>query len=366
MSFRILILVAMSVSLLHGTFAQGPELKSAAVVRCTSRPLPSTPVAGVLASDGERVYAGTANGSLYSFESKDLTLAWRVEVGGEFVSGILLAENAIVIATNQSGKENSADGSTIRLLSKESGVTTWSAKLPYSDKYYLGRINGSVAAISNEGQITLIDRPSGQIQIQAGPFGKLSAKPAFSPTNALIATLDKNLMVISARTGSLVFKQTTEFTATAVGFLKDDNVVAGDERGNVILFGARETRSVWKFKSGGGVTFVFEAAGGILVTSLDNFVYLISDYNGDVVWKRRLTGRVVEGGLAIENSFVVLINGENSAFVIDLLKGKVTDTISASDTDLVNRVPVYVRDRFFVLSSLNALELYSLSGCVSK
>ncbi|NOT47860.1 MAG: PQQ-binding-like beta-propeller repeat protein [Acidobacteria bacterium] len=363
MSFRFLISFAILFLQVHCVFAQIGEQKPAAIVKCATLQLPSTPVTGVLASDGDRIYAGTVNGTFSGFESRNLRILWRVELGGEFVSGIALTEAGAVTVTNSVGDGNAVDGSTIRLFSKESGIPIWSTKLPYSERYFLGRINGSIAAVNSRGEIMLIDRAKGQIQWQAGPFGKLSSRPSFSSTSVVLATGDKNLTVVSAKTGGILSRQATEFVPTAVAFLKNEGIAAGDERGNVTLFGSQVARSIWRFKSGAGVSSVSEVNGGILVTSLDNFVYLLSDYNGDVIWKRRLTGRVVEGGLTIDDHFVVLMNGENSAYVIDLLKGKVTDTIPASDIDLINRLPVFVRNRTFVLSTLFSLDLYSLGDC---
>lgn len=366
MPFRLLIFIFAMGLLVGETWTQNSEQAPSAVVKCATLSMPAPPVSGVLASDGERIYAGTANGTLSSFDSSDLSVAWRVELGGEFISGIAFTESGAVVVTNSSGSANGSGGSTIRHFSKDSGVPTWSAKLPLAERYYLGRINGTVAAISSEGSVTLLDRLTGALQFQVGPLGKLSAKPSFSTTSVLLATLDKSLIVVSAKTGGIVVRHSTEFVTTSVALLKNERIAAGDERGNVKLFGVQDTKTVWRFKSGAGVTFIAEANEGILVTSLDNFVYFISDYNGDVIWKRRLTGRVAEGGITIENNFVVVINGENSAFVIDLFKGKVTDAIPSTDNDLINRVPVHVRDKIFVLSTLNSLDLYSLAACPAK
>lgn len=363
MSFRALFLLGLFLFPTEGVLAQVSEQRSSPLTRCVSRQLSATPVPGVLISDGEHIYAGTADGTLSAFDAKDVAPVWRVELGGEFASGLVLTEGGVVVVTNAVATERAADGSTLRLLSRDSGVTSWVVKLPFSERYFLARVNGSIAAVNNEGQITSVDRSTGQIQWQSAPLGKLSARPSFTAASILIPTSDKSLIVISAKAGSLISRQSTEFIPTAAAFFKNEAIVAGDERGNVTLFASQNAKSVWRFKSGAGVTFVSATDNGILVTSLDNFVYLISDYNGDVVWKRRLTGRVVEGGLAVEGHFVVLINGENAAYVIDLQKGKVTDAIPASDVDMISRVPALVRNRTFVLSTLYSLDTYAFGGC---
>ncbi len=354
-----------------GVFAQNGAAKQAALAPCVRRAVSLPPATGMLGSDGSQVFIGYLNGTIEALAAGNLNTNWRAELGGEFASDLTLLENGIAVATNPLREakstardpNNGGDVSTVRLISKESGVTVWAAKVAYSERHYLGRINGSLAIVSKEGQITLLDRSTGQAQTQAMPVGRLSARPVFSTSTIALATVDKQLTVISAQGGRVISKQPTEHVVTALTFLKKDAIAAGDERGNVTLFGTEISKVVWRFKSGAGVSSVAETEEGILVTSLDNFVYLISDYNGDVIWKRRLTGRVLDGGLAINGHIVVLIYGENSVYVIDVNQGKLTDTLSSTERDLVSRIPVYVRDRTFALTTVDSVELYSLGGC---
>ena len=350
-----------------GVFAQNGSSKQTALAQCTRRTVLVPPSPGTLASDGNQVFVGYLNGTIEALSSGTLESNWRVELGGEFVSDLTLIENGIAVVTNPSREPVAAgDVSTIRLLSKESGITTWAVKLAYSERYFIGRINGRLSIVSKEGQVTLLDRSSGQVQWQTMPVGKLSARPVFSPGSVALATGDKHLTVISAQGGRVISRQPTDFASTAITYLKKDAIAAGDERGNVTLFGAEISKAVWRFKSGAAISSVSETEEGILVTSLDNFVYLISDYNGDVIWKRRLTGRVLDGGLAINGHFVVFIYGENSGFVMSLDEGRLTDVVPHRDKDLVNRVPVFVRDRTFALTTVDSVEIFSLGGCEKK
>ena len=350
-----------------GVFAQNGAPKGSGLTQCTRRAVSAPPVPGTLVSDGSQVFVGYLNGTVEALSSINLESNWRAELGGEFVSDLALVENGIAVVTNPAREPAAAgDMSTVRLLSKESGITSWAVKVAYSERYFLGRINGSLAIVSKEGQVALLDRSSGQAHWQTMPIGKLSTRPVFSPASVAFATTDKQLTVISAQGGRVIIKHPTDFVSTAITYLKNDAIAAGDERGNVTLFRAEMSKAVWRFKGGAGISSVSETETGILVTSLDNFVYLISDYNGDVIWKRRLTGRVLDGGLAVNGHFVVFIYGENSAFVMDLDEGKLTDSIPPHDKDLVNRVPVFVRDRTFALTTVDSIEVYSLGGCEKK
>ncbi len=369
MSFRLFKGFAVLLVCVLGGFAVSAQTNghSQALTRCAVRPMPLVPSPGALASDGVRVYAGLVNGTITAMDAGQLEVVWRADLGGEVASEIIIVNGGIAVVTNQIGESTApSENSILRMLSKEAGITNWSLKLPYSERYHLGKMNGGVVAIGQDGSIALADHATGRIAWQAGPFGAVTAKPSFSVESIVLGTSDKNLLVISAKDGSVITKQTADFVPVSVSFLKNEGIAAGDARGNVILFEQKGAGLVWKFKSGAAVSSATEIDDGILVTSLDNFVYLLSDYNGDVIWKRRLTGRVTNSGLAIDGFLVVLMYGENSAFVIDLETGKVTDMLPALEKEIVSRVPVYVKDRSFAFATTTSVETYSLGQCLRK
>ena len=343
-----------------------PPVRLSAATQCSRRMVTAAPATGALASDRNQIYVGYLNGTIEALSADALEINWRAEMGGEFVSNLAMAENGVVIATNSARTAPAAGETTVRLLGKESGVTAWATRVTVSERYYIGRINGSLAIVSKEGQVTLLDRSNGQILWQTMPLGALSAPPAFSSGSVAVATADKHLTIIAAHGGRTISRQATEHVSTAVTFLKKDAVTVGDERGNVALMGPEITRPVWRFKSGAGVSSIAESGEGILVTSLDNFVYLISDYNGDVIWKRRLTGRVLDGGLSVNGHFIVLVNSENAAYVMDLARGKLTDSVSAWEKDIISRVPVQAGDRTFAFTTVDSVELFALGSCERK
>lgn len=349
----------------QGTSGQTNGASGAALSKCSVKAV-EAPVQGTLAAGAGRVYVGTANGTLSSLDGRNLDIVWRAELGGEFVSDIVVLDVGAIAVTNQASGAVVQDGSTARLISRDSGVVSWAAKLPFADRYYLGKLGDEIAAVGSNGSFILLDRGTGKVLRVSGPHGRLTARPSFSETGVVFGTADKSLIVLSLKEGEPISTHPIEYKPTAVAFLKNDGIAAGDERGNVLRFGANERKSVWKFKSGAAVSSVLETDEGILVTSLDNFVYLISDYNGDVIWKRRLAGRVVDRGLLLDGHFIVLIYGENSGYVIDMKNGRVTDIISESAADLINRAPVSAGGRTFTLTTVNTVETFALGGCATK
>lgn len=365
MFLRGILFYAVLLLIIGGASAQSNgSAHAAGLTRCTVRAV-NAPQRGTLVSDTDNIYVGSVNGTLSSYDARTLGIGWRSELGGEFASEILVVGGGLVVVTNSAGN-GTQESSTIRLIGKESGVTAWSARLEFSERYYVGRLDGAIAAVSRHGAVTLLDAASGRIKRRSGPHGAITAAPAFFEERAILGTGDKQIVSISAKDVEVLNKFSIDFVPTALSVSKNGASLVGDERGNVALLNANDGKAVWKFKSGAAVSSVLETDHGILLTSLDNFVYLISDYNADVIWKRRLPGRVLEGGLVMNGHLIVFVPGENSGYVLDLDNGKVIDVIPSPEADMINRSPVFVRDRTFGLTTTNSLETYAMGPCATQ
>ena len=97
-----------------------------------------------------------------------------------------------------------------------------------------------------------------------------------------------------------------------------------DEKGNVFSID-RKGSARWKFKAGGRIIFVKAVGDNLLLGSVDNFVYFMSAEYGNLIWKRRLSGRIASGGVIGDARAVFTVVGDRSAFVIELDDGRVVD-----------------------------------------
>lgn len=344
------------------TIAQ-PEIRPPAVLeKCSGLQL-SLPQSGMLAANSGSIYVGSTNGVLTSYASRDLSLEWRLEIGGEFAADILPLEVGPVAVTNSvQNAANSGEGSIIRLIGGKTGVTSWSADLPFSEKYFLGRSGNAIAAISRVGVVTMFNR-TGELQWRSIPFGTVTARPAFQAGRIVFGTGEKHLIVISGPNEASVSKIQIGVVPRSVAFSKKGDLLVGGDRGNVEHIAIDDGKAAWKFKTGAAVSSIMETDEGILVTSLDNFVYLISDYNGNVIWKRRLTGRIVEGGVSLGGYFVVLVNGENTGYALELATGKIADVFRSNGNEIISGSPMQVRPGTFAFATTESLEIYAFGGC---
>ncbi|HMQ03992.1 MAG TPA: PQQ-binding-like beta-propeller repeat protein [Pyrinomonadaceae bacterium] len=346
--------------------AQQNGRPSPALVKCVARTLVAT-TPQVVATDGPRILIGSSDGALTSYDQWELETVWRTELGGEFVSEPVSSSGNTVVVMNSAGNGGLEEKTTtIRLLGGESGIVQWSTRLPYADQYWLAVINGLVIALSSDGSLVKLDMRSGKMLGQVNGLGKISVAPAISENSAAISSASKEVILVSLSSFEAEQRATFDHQPTFLSFAGKEGLLVGDERGHLFRLGDPISRTLWRFKSGGAVSFASYSDEGIFMTSFDNFVYLLSDYNGSVVWKRRLTGRVFEGATFIDDALVALVPGEGSVFVLQQKNGKLLDSIPSSDRGLISLAPIDLGNGKFALAFTQSLEIYGLGSCEQK
>jgi outer membrane protein assembly factor BamB len=87
---------------------------------------------------------------------------------------------------------------------------------------------------------------------------------------------------------------------------------------------------------------VAEGGGGLVIASLDNFVYKLSLVGGDRVWKRQLAGRVAsEPLMATDGALFTPLSGD-AGVVLDLRDGKQLNTLPVGEDNNTAASPVAV------------------------
>ncbi|MEO7658706.1 MAG: PQQ-binding-like beta-propeller repeat protein, partial [Pyrinomonadaceae bacterium] len=329
--------------------------------KCWSYPLAEIEATD-LVSDGSNVFIG-ADGAMVqalSFEGKKI---WSSELGGDISSNILPLETGLFLVTSTiSGDDDRAGNSMLRSLSKETGVTTWTVKLPDAKRHFLGAFNGALIVVSRNGIIQSIDAKSGKVRWRREIAENFVAAPAFTAEKVLVASSVKQIFSISLSSGEIESMRKLSFVVTAIGETPTGEIVAGDERGNIFSLWSINEKPLWKFKSGGAISRISTAGTSILAASHDNFVYYLTARNGDVAWKKRLSGRNsllgnIDGRYALISSF-----DENNAVIADLASGKVAGVIIFEDEETPVSAPATSNGLIFLLTN-KAAYAYSLDGC---
>jgi outer membrane protein assembly factor BamB len=323
--------------------AQSVDTSLIALSDCWKIPLNSAAVSSPVA-DKNQLYLAQEGGRVSAVSLVSGTRLWSAEIGGEIGSNIVPDGKNIYLVSNIAGKR-----SVLRSVSTISGVPNLETEIPYSDNLRIGISYGRLIVIYPNGTVAAYEFGSGKPawQMTLPPINTATA--VFNEQSIIVPTDDKKIQVITAADGKILLTVPTRGTVTTVGMVEED-LVWGEDRGNLVRFDTEEKSLSWKYKNGARIGAVRSTERGILAASYDNFVYLLSGYNGDIRWKKRLPGRTA-GMTVVGDTAVVLTIGDPTAVLISLETGKQVGQVTTTEDDLFTFPPVVTGDQMIFFSS---------------
>ena len=297
--------------------------------------------------------------------SLDGKKVWSTEFGGEIRSNILSAGSGVLLVTSTTSNDAAKPGEfSLRSLSAETGIPSRTIKLPPAERYYLDFSEAGLIVASSTGTIRSLETKDHSVKWTREIANGFAAVPLVVAGKIMVASTSGQLFTVSAASGEIESMRKLPFTSTVVGQTASSWLIVGDERGNVTLFSNGSDKPYWRFKSGGAISHILEAAGGIIAVSLDNFVYFLNERNGDVVWKKRMGGRV--GGIAAQGDRYIVVAGleEHSGVLLDASTGKVSGQIQFDDDEMIVEIRSTPTGPLVLTNA--ALHQYGLTGCGQK
>ena len=344
------------------SFSQDPALRSqeSPLKKCWTSPVDSAEVRTMLADAGV-LYSTGSDGNLRAVRLDDGSQLWTAEIGGDFASNIIAAGNDLIVVSNASGEKKQ---SSIRSVSKQTGVVRWRAEVPFSEKYYLGGFErNEIAAIGSTGFAIGVSLENGTT-IWKTDLGEVSAAPSFGNGKVLVGAVSKHIYLISAvERGRILLKVESKWKTTAVALHDDGDFVVGDERGNIVKYGSNGNTG-WKFKNGASISHLTPTDEGILAASNDNFLYMLTNSRGGVIWKRRLSGRIALQPVVMKESIFAVTYGDGRGYLLSTRKGKIVDQTANADKDFTP-LSITGSGEHISIPGPNGVTLYS-SSCGSQ
>lgn len=275
-----------------------------------------------LTSAGDVFYFATDNGFIHAVEDDLKSELWRTEIGGVVDSNIVAGGDRVFLIT-----KSSSGGSELRAISSGTGVPEAPISIPTGEKYRLTLFNDElVIANDSLGILSVYRLGTNKIIWSSSPLGTLTSKPTASDIGIAFGTEDGRVYLLNRSNGKAILAKKIDAVPTVVAMYQG-TLIVGDNRGNLASLSPTDGSVVWRFKAGAAVTSVIDSAKNLFVASLDNFVYLLSSYNGDIVWKRRLPGRVIGNSMRIDENFGVQTTSTDAFFLIEKRKGRVVHKI---------------------------------------
>lgn len=253
--------------------------------------------------------------------------------------------------------------------------------LSYSEPIYW---NGKVYSTQKNGLITCHDS-TGNFLWDYNTFGEITGRPVITDRILAIATLQGDLITLSAISGEQI--QTIGFEELITTSLEvidysgskilmipkltesKSALVFGTASGRIYCYDLETLQEYWVYNSSGMIrTDPVNAGNKILFTGSDGFIYAIDARNGLMIWRWKEKSETDFSGsqIATDGKRVFAVSSEGVLYAIDLMLGKLS--WKSDRLNLYNRVSVSPNGKSIYLKGKNSIiyQLNSENGNILK
>ncbi len=310
------------------------------------------------AAHDTNVYLPLAEGELVALNTTSGQLLWKTELGGT-VSAAPAADERGVYVANEAAE---ADGGrnfyratgALRLLSQKSGVTLWMHTLPRPIRGALAANATTIFGGSADGRIYAFSKETGELKWLTQYAASFASQPVFSNRQLYIGSEDGTLLVLDEQTGRTLRRYQTRGAVRGPVALANQLILFGSADGYVYAIDEVSGRLRWRMRTGAGVQSVAATADGLVVASLDNFVYLLSYRHGERVWKRLLAGRIAAQPLTSLDSALFVPLGGDACVVLALHDGKTLNSLEVGADGNTAASPI-IADNVLLITTRHGL-----------
>ena len=304
------------------------------------------------AFDEDSLYVPLSGGNLVALKAADGQLRWRSEIGGELSASPVADDERIYVASEIGGAAVNATGrraatGTLRSLGREGGVTQWMRTLARPIKGALTLVNGRLFGGGSDGKIYAFDAPTGEVRWVFQYSAPFNAQPVMAEARVYVGSEDGTLLALEEESGRLLWRYRSKGPIRGPAAVANGTIYFGSGDGYVYAINTRDGKMRWRKRTGAGVQAVARVGGGLLVASLDNFVYLYS-LDGTRVWKRQLPGRISSQPFTTNDGALFTPLSSSAAVALGLHDGRPVNSLPTDEELTTTASPIGVGDAVFV------------------
>ncbi len=331
---------------------------------------PSENLSGTLiASDNDLIYTTTVPNTIQALNASNGSGIWASTLKGRIFGKILVGGGNLVVIneveTNEAMESRNLDrdspGRSLTAVNLVSGLTGWTKPISGEGEVFLYGFGDFFIGVYQSGVVNLISFENGKLLREIDLKQGISAA-GYSDGVLALGTLDKKLHFFSVPGSEFINLISVEEIPVKIFVADGKNVLWADKRGVLRRLDLVQKKTIWKRRFGGEISSIVNSPNGVLVSSLDNFVYLFDIDSGKIKWKRRFSGRIVEEPVVAREFAAVFAYGDLSSFVMSLETGEVVDILTLSDGNYFTGKPVFAGD-LMIFPTLNALVAFGVGDC---
>lgn len=362
-SYRHILSLVLALLLAPGIFGQQPGEQTPYSL-CSTYISDSGSILAAAAVAGG-VAIAEKGGRIRLLSGNTLDTVWSAEVGGEVVSNLLAAGDSLYIAVNTASDE---PRSRLRILSPETGLIKSTFELASSSSFFLASAGDAVVIV-----------PAGKAPVvfsegtlsQPGIFGAWAAGDSFlfaDKERVILGSSGGSVKIVSLPTGSVIAEKPGSNGKAETAFLSSGGrSVVGTGSGEIRSEANDSNGRSWSFKTGGAVVLLKSLDERIIAASNDNFLYLLSEDSGRVIWRSRLPGRPSTGALLKNNKAAIAVLGEERLLLIDVANGKVLNSVGLESGEEVQLGGIFEGEGGnLLLHTTRGIKAFAAGGGCSK
>lgn len=286
------------------------------------------------------IYLPLVDGKIVSIDLITGIKIWESDFGSQIISPPLSDEKSIYIISKTGARI------LLRSLSKDFGITNWTVNLDFKGEVFFIKSNDKLVISSKDGKFTVVDKNSGELVWSKSFEQELSSTPILLGSWIVFGTISKKIFFYSIESGSLLSQFKTSTSPTIIFAIRNKYLFWGDYNGNAYLSDLKIKKIFWKVRSGAEILSILLTRQGVLISSLDNFIYLVSIETGKFIWKRRLNGRLSFNSIIVDKYLITVTFASEVVDVISIETGKLLNQFIIEDGNYFINKPLLSNDLF--------------------
>jgi outer membrane protein assembly factor BamB len=191
-----------------------------------------------------------------------------------------------------------------------------------------------------DGRVYAFSKERGEILWMAQFKAPFASQPVLQGGRLYIGSEDGNLYALDQETGRTLWRYQTRGALRGPVAIAEETIFFGSADNYAYALRASDGRLKWRARTGAEVQAVAYTPSGLVVASLDNFVYFLSLRRGARLWKRQLAGRIASQPLASLDAALFAPLSGDACVVLDLKDGKQVNNLPVGEGNNMAASPV--------------------------
>lgn len=324
-----------------------------------------------IASDNEILIIPLTNG--ISTYDKNFELLWSINTDALQPVKIFIINHEIIIIGKYSEETKQVIEKTNEInnfykiisVSKQTGLINWQKNL--SDTKESQIIN--YALVNQKLIMTTVDSKLIEIDLNNRHIESNSINSNHQIQNSII--FEKSLYFISSENQLIKFDLEnsnlqpilkTEIQTSKIIYSDNQEMLLSNKKGEIIKYNLNKGKASWKTRIGAEISSIAKYKGDFLISSIDNYLYLISTEYGEFIWRKRFEGRIIGEIFEGNNLYISVLLNSNQGFITNPKTGKIINQIILENDEYFTGKPI-ISNENIILPYNKGIILYKFGKC---